>query len=84
MQVALHRMAGLFLGAGREIVETESFVKALEKLQGTRLSVDWQNDGGEDDMIYSPSAELLRWLRPFPDKLSTIWANRPGWVLQDS
>jgi len=84
LQVALHRMAGLFLGAGREIVETESFVKALEKLPGTRLSVDWQNDGGEDDMIYSPSAELLRWLRPFPDELSTIWANRPGWVLQDS
>lgn len=84
LQVGANRMPGLFLGAGRDIVDTRSFVEALQKLPGSKLSVDWQDDGGADDVIYRPSAELLPCLKPFPDELSTIWANRPDWVLQGS
>lgn len=82
LQVGTNRMPGLFLGAGRDIVDTQSFVRALQELPGSKLSVDWQDDGGVDDVIYRPGAELLPWLKPFSDELSTIWANKPDWVLQ--
>lgn len=82
LQVGSNRMAGLFLGAGRDVVDTQSFVKALQELPGSRLSVDWQDDGGMDECIYRPSTELLPWLKSFPEMLSTIWANRPNWVLR--
>ena len=84
LQVGMNRMPGLFLGAGRDTVDTRSFVKALQELPGSNLSVDWQDDGDTDEIIYHPSAELLPWLKPFPDELSTIWAGRPDWVLQGS
>lgn len=84
LQVASNRMAGLFLCAGRDIVDTEDFVKAVKKLPGTKLCVDWQDDGGEDNIIYRPSAELLGWLRSFPDELSATWASKPSWISQDS
>ena len=77
-------MAGLFLGAGRGIVDTQSFVKALQELPGSKLFVDWQDDGGMDEYIYRPSTELLPWLKSFHEMLSTIWADRPDWVLQGS
>jgi len=82
LQVGINRMPGLFLGAGRDTVDTRSFVKALRELPGSNLSVDWQDDGGEDEVIYCPSAELLPWLKPFPDELFAIWAGKPDWVLQ--
>lgn len=84
LQVGMNRMPGLFLGAGRDTVDTGSFVEALQSLPGSKLSVDWQDDGGEDGVIYCPSAELLPWLKPFPDTLSAIWAGRPDWVLRAS
>ena len=82
LQVGVNRIAGLFLGAGRDVVDTQSFVEALQELPGSKLSVDWQDDGGMDKRIYRPSDELLPWLKSFPDVLSTIWANKPSWILQ--
>lgn len=79
--VGVKRMPGLFLGAGRDIVDTQSFVRALQELPGSKLSVDWQDDGGADDVIFHPSAELLPWLKPFSGTLPSIWASRPNWVL---
>ena len=82
LQVAEKRMTGLFLGAGRDTVDTQALVKALQQLPGSRLAVDWQDDGSADDVLYRPSAEFLPWLRSFPDELSTMWDNRPKWILQ--
>lgn len=84
LQVGMNRMSGLFLGAGRDTVDTRSFVEALQELPGSKLLVDWQDDGDTDQIIYRPSAELLPRLKPFPDELSTVWARRPDWVLEGS
>jgi len=82
LRLGIQRMAGLFLAAGLDTVDTGSFVRALQKLSGSRLSVDWQDDGGVDEHLYHPSPELLPWLKPFPEVLSTMWATQPEWVLQ--
>jgi len=84
LQIGVNRMPGLFLGAGRDVVDTQSVVDALRNLPGSKLSVDWEDDGGADDVIYRPSDELLPWLKPFHQELSTLWANRPHWVQQGS
>ena len=84
VQVGTRHLAGLFLGAGRDRVATGSFVKAVQGLSGSRLAVDWQDDGGVDECLYRPSPELLPWLNPFPETLSNLWANQPNWVLQRS
>lgn len=81
LKVGVNRMAGLFLAAGRDTVDMQEFVTAVQGLPDSKLSVDWQDDGGADECIYCPSAELLPWLRSFPEILSTIWANKPGWIL---
>jgi len=80
LQIGVNRMPGLFLGAGRDVVDTQSVVNALQDLPGSKLSVDWEDDGGTDDVIYRPSDELFPWLNPFRQELSTFWANRPNWV----
>jgi nucleoside-diphosphate-sugar epimerase len=82
LQIGTKRMSGMFLGAGRDVTDTQSLVKALQDLPGSKLSVDWQDDGGADDVIYRPSDALLPSLKPFPEELSTCWANRPDWAQQ--
>jgi len=84
LEIGANRMSGLFLCAGRDVVETQSFVKALQNLPGSRISVDWQDDGGEDECIYQPSTELQPWLKSFPEMLSTFWTNMPNWVMHGS
>jgi len=84
LQVASNRMAGMFLAAGKDVVDTETFINALETSPDSRLSVDWQDDGGEDEKIYEPSIELLSWLKPFPEELPAIWKSKPDWVMRPS
>ena len=84
LQVGWNHMSGIFLGAGRDVVDTENFVKAVERLPGSRLSVVWEDDGGVDESVYSPSPELKEWLKSFPDELMTIWANKPDWIFEGS
>jgi hypothetical protein len=82
LEIGTKRISGMFLGAGRDVTDTQSLVRALQDLPGSKLSVDWQDDGGADDVIYRPSDELLPWLKPFPEELSACWADRPDWALQ--
>jgi len=82
LQVGMDRITGLFLAAGREVVDTKTYVDALQGLQGSRLSVDWQDDGGEDEQVYTVSRELLPCLESFSTALTDIWTIKPAWVLE--
>jgi len=81
LQIGANRLPGLFLGAGRDIVDTVTFIEALQKMWGSKLPVTWQDDGDIDEIIYQPSNELLPYLKPFSEELATIWQNKPNWVL---
>lgn len=82
IQVAINRMAGTFLVAGRSQMNTESFVHSLQQLPGSRLVVEWRDDGDCDECLYSFSPEIEPWLQPFENALSTTWAAKPGWLLE--
>lgn len=77
LRIAAHKTHGLFLGAGRDAVDTRSFVSAVQDLPSSRLDVEWQDDGGRDESIFIPSPELLPYLKPFPEVLANLWRNRP-------
>lgn len=77
LQLAANKVHGLFLGAGRDAVDSRSFVSAVQKLPSSRLEVDWQDDGGRDEAIFTPSPELLPYLKPFPAELEDLWQKRP-------
>lgn len=79
--LAADRVPGVFLAAGLDVVSVEQFVEAVATLPGSRVDVDWQDDGGSDEIVYETSPELRRWLRPFPEELAAVWAARPAWVL---
>ncbi|MBN1574483.1 MAG: NAD(P)-dependent oxidoreductase [Deltaproteobacteria bacterium] len=76
-----NRIPGLFLGAGRDVIDTRFFVEAVQHLPGSKLSVIWQDDGGSDEVIYKQSPEFVPLLKPFSEELMTIWENRPEWVV---
>jgi nucleoside-diphosphate-sugar epimerase len=80
LQIGVRRMPGLFLGAGKDVIDTRQFIEAVQRLTGSTLRVEWQDDGQVDECLYRPSAELSPWLKPFPDILSTIWSAQPDWV----
>ena len=82
LQLGRRYLPGFFLGAGRDVVDTATFVKALQDLPDSKLIIDWKDDGGEDAFICEPSPELLPWLSPFPEELSTLWANKPEYVVR--
>jgi nucleoside-diphosphate-sugar epimerase len=77
LRLAADKTHGLFLGAGRDTVDTRSFVSAVQELPLSRLEVEWQDDGGRDQSIFTPSPELLPYLKPFPEVLANLWQNRP-------
>lgn len=80
LQAGMNRMTGLFVAAGRDAQDTGSFVEAVGELPGSRLCVEWHDDGGLDEQVYHPSAELAPWLKPFPEILSAIWDSKPDWL----
>ena len=82
LRVGLDGIPGLFLAAGHETLDTQSFVQALRELPGSKLTVEWQDDGLDDEIVYLPSRELLGELNSFTDNLSATWANRPQWIAQ--
>jgi nucleoside-diphosphate-sugar epimerase len=83
LQVGARRMSGLFLGAGRDIVDMAGFIAAVEHASGSRLPVESSGAAG-DERIYPPSPELADWLMPFPEALAGIWQSQPEWLLQPS
>jgi len=82
IQLARNRMAGTFLVAGRNPVNTEGFALSLQQLPGSRLVVDWRDDGSCDECLYSSSPEIAHWLQPFENALSRTWATKPEWLLE--
>jgi len=82
IQLAMNRMAGAFLVAGRSPMNTESFALSLQQLPGSRLVVDWRDDGSCDERLYSFSPEIAPWLQPFETVLSATWAAKPEWLLE--
>lgn len=79
--IAAGRAAGTFLAAGRDVVSMESFVRSVQSLRGSRLTVDWRDDEGCDQTFYQTSAELMPWLTPFEKTLGLVWEDKPGWLL---
>jgi nucleoside-diphosphate-sugar epimerase len=82
IHLSRNRMAGTFLMAGQNSIDTASFVDALQKLPGSRLFVDWRDDGDRDECLYSCSSEIASWARPFEEVLSATWTAKPEWVLE--
>jgi nucleoside-diphosphate-sugar epimerase len=82
LRVAQDRLSGTFLAAGRDAIDTETFVRALQQLPGSRLSLEWRDDGGCDEALYPASPELSSWLRPFAETLPAVWAKEPAWLLE--
>jgi len=82
LEVAAKRNTGTFLAAGRDLVSTESFVRSVQALPGSRLSVEWEDDGGCDRNLYRASPELMPCLTPFDETLASIWQSKPGWLLE--
>ncbi|MBZ5705061.1 MAG: NAD-dependent epimerase/dehydratase family protein [Acidobacteriia bacterium] len=82
LRVAENRLSGTFLAAGRDAIDTETFVRALEQLPGSRLSLEWHDDGGRDEALYPASPELSSWLKPFAETLPAVWAKEPAWLLE--
>jgi len=80
LQVGANRMSGLFLGAGRDKLNAGDFIELVQGLHGSQLAVDWQDDGGEDEVIYKHSEALEPWLKPFAEELASCWADMPAWV----
>jgi hypothetical protein len=44
--------------------------------------VEWKDDGERDECLYSFSPEIVPWLQPFESALASMWAAKPGWVLE--
>jgi nucleoside-diphosphate-sugar epimerase len=82
LEVAAKRNTGTFLAAGRDLISTESFVCSVQGLPGSRLSVEWEDDGGCDRSLYGASPELMPCLTPFDKTLASIWQSKPGWLLE--
>jgi nucleoside-diphosphate-sugar epimerase len=82
IQLAARRMSGTFLVAGQSPMNTGSFARSLQQLAGSRLVVDWRDDGDCDECLYSFSQEIAPWLQPFEKTLSAMWAAKPEWLSQ--
>lgn len=78
LQIGAGRLAGVHVVAGKETVNTAEFVAALEVLRGETLPICWQDDGGDDEQIFTPSASLLPCLEDFRANLSALWSQRPA------
>jgi hypothetical protein len=61
-------------------VDTGTFVDALSTLPDSKLEVEWDDDGGRDERLYAPSAELVDLLTPFPEMLVELWEETPDWL----
>ncbi|HVS54019.1 MAG TPA: NAD(P)-dependent oxidoreductase [Opitutaceae bacterium] len=79
VHIGVNRLPGLFLGAGRDPMDTGEFINAVQALPGSKLEVEWQDDGGHDEEIYEPSQELLSRLGSFDNELSLMWSSKPNW-----
>jgi len=82
LAVGKARQSGLFLAAGGDVVDVGEFIQALSALPGSRLDVNWQDDGGADESLDEPSPELLPMLTSFQNTLTRLWEERPSWVVQ--
>lgn len=83
LQVGIQRMSGLFLAAGKEILDNKTFVEYLVRVTDGRFSVEWQDDGDSDETLYECSEVLTPFLRPFSETFSEIWNNPPSWIGQN-
>jgi nucleoside-diphosphate-sugar epimerase len=77
--IGVARVSGNFLGAGARGVALSEYVDALRALPGSRLAVEWHDDGARDEVIYEPSSVLRPWLSSFEDELTAIWRDREAW-----
>lgn len=82
--IGAHRIAGVHLCAGRDTVETETYVRRLSEQPGAALEVEWRDDGKEDAQVYLPSQSVRDWLPSFEQELEGLWVSRPGWVGGDA
>jgi nucleoside-diphosphate-sugar epimerase len=79
-EIAARRIAGTFLAAGTQTLDTGTYVASLERLPGSDLRVEWVDDGQADEVVCVPSPELSPWLTSVPEALSATWAAMPDWV----
>ena len=77
LRVGTERLSGAHLAAGRDAVDTAELVAALEALRGSKLPIEWQDDGITDEQIFQPSNELLPALGRFREELALLWSQRP-------
>lgn len=80
LKVAKERQTGLHVAAGRDEVTTGRYVDALKGLPGSRLEVEWADDGKEDRRIYEATEPLRSEVQGFEEALSELWNDRPDWV----
>ncbi|MDZ4288670.1 MAG: sugar nucleotide-binding protein [Prosthecobacter sp.] len=77
LHLAVNRVSGTHLVAGRDEVTLGRFVALLEALASKSLPWRKQSEGGER-CYYQPSPEILPLLRDFENRLTELWQNRPA------
>jgi nucleoside-diphosphate-sugar epimerase len=77
LHVADARLHGVYLAAGRDTLDNAQFVEALQRLPDSRLTVEWRDDGGHDEVLYDCSPEVSALLASFAEQLVALWSERP-------
>lgn len=72
IEVAKHKMDGTFLAAGKDIISTGQYLDSLREY-APDLEVLDQDDGSTDRLIYTPSVELLPWIKEFNENLEEMY-----------
>lgn len=75
LEVATHKMSGIFLAAGKDIMSTGDYLDALREYSPNLELLD-EDDGSTDRLIYTPSVELLPWIKSFSENLEELWIIR--------
>jgi hypothetical protein len=79
LHVGMNRMLRMYWAAWHDSMDTRELVRELQQLPGSKLSVEWRDDGAADERIFSPSGELMLLLKPFRTEFARIWAEKPDW-----
>ncbi|MBN1881990.1 MAG: NAD(P)-dependent oxidoreductase [Deltaproteobacteria bacterium] len=80
IHIAKNRLHGTFLAAGKDMIDTKTFIDYLNKQKDSKLSVVWNDDGHQDEIFFKPSDEILDCLHPFEDEMEYMWSQKPAWV----